>query len=390
MQEFVQVTPHNYAWTIVGTPTATSVAPAQALAVLYASDGSYDTLPALTPAVVPGGGTTFDRRAQVWILYTVKGSGVLSAVPEAQLGGLASDYAPLARVLHDTVVSYQPQQPSGAPDVSGAWTGGAVYGSARAISGGGYYGQFASQSIRGGGYYGQFLSQSIQGGGSVSGISATITSSNDGNHAVNFGTFVKLATLPGSDRSLFDYNIGTNGYFRAKITNAGHVILESVFHAVSLTLDLTPTTPLQTATWYWVAGAWGNSSPVTHISMMGQVIKGDGTSADGGQATQSTASNVGATTYTGTLGWGVHLSSSYADFPVEAGTELSKLQFSNSGYGYPSPPASDGSPVGLLALYLCRQAVGTVTGTLPDSTSNHYDLTPGANGMAVVADGPYP
>jgi hypothetical protein len=103
------------------------------------------------PAVLPDNtSTVWDRTGAVYVLYVLKTDGTLRATRESQLPGIGSDYAPLARVLHDEVVPYEPQQPGAAAAASGAWSGGAVVAVGGSISGGVYYGQLLSGSISGG------------------------------------------------------------------------------------------------------------------------------------------------------------------------------------------------------------------------------------------------
>src|SRR5437764_6061982 len=122
MQQYVAQDTAPDTWLLIGPESTTSVALNVAIVVNY-PDSHSDTLPANVPAVIPGGGTTWARDKQVWVVYCNKGEGILRAVPEAQLALLSADFAPLARVLRHRIQPYQPQQPGGTPDVSGAWSG---------------------------------------------------------------------------------------------------------------------------------------------------------------------------------------------------------------------------------------------------------------------------
>lgn len=74
-------------------------------------DGSSDSLPALTAALLPDGVTTaFDWTRDRYIGYTVKGSGVLSVVKESLLASLDGEVCPLCWVREDEVHPFQPTQ----------------------------------------------------------------------------------------------------------------------------------------------------------------------------------------------------------------------------------------------------------------------------------------
>jgi hypothetical protein len=145
----VQVVPRHAGWLLAGPETATSLAPQQDLTVTF-PDSTSVTVPALVNAVLPGGGVSWDRTQAVVVGYVVLGDGTLRACYESQLAGLATDYAPLVRVLHDAVQVYRPQQPSGVGAAAGAWSGGAILSSARSGSGGARLDPLAGQSGSGG------------------------------------------------------------------------------------------------------------------------------------------------------------------------------------------------------------------------------------------------
>lgn len=99
------VPPHG--WIVGGPENATQVMLLQPAVVKY-TDGTSDTLPALTPAVLPDGTNQCHRGSFVWTPYTVKGSDVLSVCKESDLGTLTSSYAVLGRVSVHQVEPYQP------------------------------------------------------------------------------------------------------------------------------------------------------------------------------------------------------------------------------------------------------------------------------------------
>lgn len=98
-------------WTVVGPPAACALQLAQPLVVTYA-DGTTATLPAHTPALTSTGATQVDRTGAVWVAYVQKGETppTVRLAKEQDLPALALDYAPLARLLADRVVPYQPSQ----------------------------------------------------------------------------------------------------------------------------------------------------------------------------------------------------------------------------------------------------------------------------------------
>ncbi len=107
-QLYAQILAPPHGWIVGGPETATQILLLQPATVTY-TDGTHDTLPALTPAVVQAtGALTVDRTAAVWCPYTVKGSGVLSIIKESGLGTLTSSYAVLGRVTLHEVQPYPP------------------------------------------------------------------------------------------------------------------------------------------------------------------------------------------------------------------------------------------------------------------------------------------
>lgn len=107
-QLYAQIVAPPHGWVVGGPENATQVMLLQPAAVHY-TDGSSDTLPALTPALLPDGATnTFDRGAAVYCPYTVKSSGVLSVCKESALGTIAGNYAVLGRCIVHEVLPYQP------------------------------------------------------------------------------------------------------------------------------------------------------------------------------------------------------------------------------------------------------------------------------------------
>ncbi len=80
-----------------------------ALLTIAWPDGAIDTLPAHVAAAVYGGGATFDRTGSMWAAYTVKGSGVLSVIQEANLLTVlaGSPIAVLARITAQGILPHQ-------------------------------------------------------------------------------------------------------------------------------------------------------------------------------------------------------------------------------------------------------------------------------------------
>ncbi len=101
-----QIPPHQFV--LLGIETQSQLMLTAPLTVVY-PDGAADTLPAHTAAAVYGGGTTFDRTGSVWTAYTVKGSGVLSVVQEANLMAVAgaAPIAVLARIAVREILPHQ-------------------------------------------------------------------------------------------------------------------------------------------------------------------------------------------------------------------------------------------------------------------------------------------
>jgi Concanavalin A-like lectin/glucanases superfamily len=113
------------AFAMIGAAEATSVVLIRPLTVYYVN-GSSDTIPTGTVAVLADGvTTTFNRGQSVFIIYTVPGSGLLHAISESQVAGLMGDYALILTVLRHEIEPYQPMQPSGTALRAGAWSGGA-------------------------------------------------------------------------------------------------------------------------------------------------------------------------------------------------------------------------------------------------------------------------
>lgn len=269
------------------------------------------------------------------------------------------------------------------------------------IEGGAYYGIFATQSIEGGGSLGAFDSQSIEGGGSVSGVSVTFGVGGSPQPYVALGFYFRVSVLPSSTSMiLHDLNAGTNGYYRSILRSDGHVIIEARYATVGNAVDICPSAAVVPGVWYWVSSQFGGSGQNPPFNKLrGQITKGDGTQ----QGLQNTGyygvSNIGNGAVTAVLGMGVSLSNGagYLNFPKSVGNNLSKLQLGqlNAPFGdgneaaLYNAPAADQSASGFFAYYTCRDVLGTTSGIV-DSTANHYDLSPGPNGLLVVADGPYP
>jgi hypothetical protein len=113
---------------VTGAAETTSVALIRPLTIYYVN-GSSDTIPTGTVAVLADGvTTTFNRSQSVYIIYTVPGSGLLYAILESQVAGLTGDYALILTVLRHEIEPYQPMQPSGQAGKAGAWSGGVFIG----------------------------------------------------------------------------------------------------------------------------------------------------------------------------------------------------------------------------------------------------------------------
>jgi hypothetical protein len=95
-------------WTVVGPPTRCAVQLAEALTITYGT-GASDALAAHVPAVTSAGTTQVDRTSATWLVYVVQGDPTLRLVREQDQGQISGSYAPLARVLVDRVVPYQPE-----------------------------------------------------------------------------------------------------------------------------------------------------------------------------------------------------------------------------------------------------------------------------------------
>lgn len=354
-------------WMVLGPPTACAVQVAQPLVVTYA-DGSTDSLPAHVPALTQGGTTQVDRTSAVWVAYVQKGDPTLRIVPEQQLAALSADYAPLARLLADRVVPYQPQQPSGAAIKSGAWSGGAVLSSARSWQGG--------ASVAGLGWHAN--------AGAQADIGASVTET---------GLYLLVPSAPASDMTLFDWDLGGSGYFRCKLTSALHIVLESDVQGTSSSID--SAVILDPGGWYWVSAMnesyHGTSGwfPNIQIWAPGGVTPG----SQQGAQTGFVPGEGHAFDTTGTFAVGVSLTSSYLNFPNAVGWGCSKaMVLRDFGVGARAgsqinPPSSD--PSGGDALYMARQSVGAAT-TLLDTSGNSHDMSAGGSGLTIVAVGPYP
>lgn len=379
-QLYVTTQPHKFSFNIIGPPTATSVAPSQPITVAF-DDGSSVTVPQDTPAILPSGGTTWDRTSAVYVLYVLKGDGTLRAQRESQLANISGDYAPIARTLYDSTIVYEPQQPGGTAVASGAWSGGAFISSAR--------------SVRGGGSYGAFDTKSVQGGGSVSGIGLNIPSSagNAANTTVTVVSgFLKVSAAPGGDTTVFDLSAGAPGYLRLKLTSALHLVAESVLSGMpnAGSVDLGA---ISTNTWNW----WsvGYVTPSGGVLYLTAAITPAGQPQGGAQNSGNMwtgSGNSSPINLTAVFGLGITQSSSYANAP-SSGWQFSKIVIDQPTLGgtaneLRAPLSADLGTHATAGEYMCQQPVGSVS-SLTDTGTNGANLAAGAPGLVIVADGPY-
>lgn len=210
-----------------------------------------------------------------------------------------------------------------------------------------------------------------------------------------WGFFLKVPAAPANKTTLVDWNFGSAGYLRLTLTPSLTVHLEfSILGAVA-DIDVTAGVAIPTGQYLWVSmannrGAAFDSNWYVHVKI---TKPGGVTVVDYANSGYFPTSNIPDTSYTATLGWGVSQSSTYDNFPVTAGWAMSKFHYdpagsgANDGANVFAPPSTDWG-AGAGPTYNCRDGLGAVT-TLLDNSGGTANLTPGPQGLTVVADGPY-
>jgi hypothetical protein len=344
-------------WMTAGPPTSVAVQLAQPITLVY-DDGTQQSLAAHTPAIAPSGGTQVDRTGVVWVVYVTKTDATLRLQPEQQLAAISGDYAPLARVLVDRVVPYQPQQPGGTAIKTGAWSGGAVLGSAR----------------------------SWCGGASASGVAWWPA---QGNQESQAGTYLYCSSYPASQTSLYDFDAGGSGYMRTSITSAGHIICEwanaGQTHSTDLgALPLAEWCFLMTYTYINVGNNDGLDCAAYLWNQAGSIIASSDVFVPG------MATNRGSTAYSVTLSVGRPGSGGYAAAPNNSTLRLSKLRNRQCPFNcdnvWVTPTGVD--QTGDRDDYNAERDPGPAT-QLDDSGSENHPLLAGAQGLTILSSGPY-
>lgn len=260
------------------------------------------------------------------------------------------------------------------------------------MQGGASFGSFPSQSIFGGASVGTFLAQSINGGGSVSGVPCGFNQSGSGANTNNegIGLWLKYPSFPASDMTLLDFDAGPTGYYRLKLSSNGKVTTEWAYNGTTLTN--TPNVVLAFGVWNWISACVVTPNNSTAESIMriavtqpGGIVTNPGDVAVTGAGTNSTLASC-------RFGVGVSVSSAYLAFPNSSGWEISKV-FTLHGNGSTvsnvvSAPTADITAGGYDMLFMCRGSLGAFS-TLSDTSGNSNNLSVGAQGGTIVADGPY-
>lgn len=245
-------------------------------------------------------------------------------------------------------------------------------------------------SFSGGGRVGAFDSHSFSGGGSVSGVSYTVPSPNDGvgQHASTaFGFFVKVAAAPASDMILVDFDFGSSGYLRVKLTSTLRIEVDLSTLIGSGSISDIYNGPIALHAYHWV----GVNIQSPGGNQLNAIVQGPGGVGPGGRVSAPLGQNGGA--LTAVLSVGLPGESGFLPFPNQAGYELSKfyLTGSNSGTGgNVAPTLLTGDVVAgtTTIAYMCRDGIGAAS-TLLDTGSAHLNLIAGGAGITVNADGPY-
>ncbi len=195
-----------------------------------------------------------------------------------------------------------------------------------------------------------------------------------------------LYTYPTTDTTLIDYNLGALGYLRVKLTPTGHVILEQLVWGGLLQVDMAnAAVPLNTPVYisFMNHGRYGDGN----LNYQGAVYLPDNSQLGSFFADSSLTSHVGSTeTYIAQFGWGVSVSSAYANFPQNLGWMSKFRSFVYLGVT-PTPPTSDTS--GGTQDYMLRQSTGSAT-KIADSGTGRYTLAAGPEGITINRVGPYP
>ncbi len=348
-----------------------------------------DTLPALTPAILWGTQsstpvTAVDISKDRYVLFTVpvhNGAAVLYMTQENNWGNVtkpaSQNVIGLYMATYERWWAYQASnnvvaiQPPG-----GSWSGAASRG------------VFDAQSWSGAASRGVFDAQSWSGGASVSGVSSMLFGPTGGTVGDTFGLFVIATALPTGDTTIGDHNFGSAGFFRTKLTAAGHVVLESVTNGVAGTLDLsTVAIPLNQFCWC----TWGGEvSSATNSTLVigGLVFNGSGV-ALAPASSSSVLNGVPATrpSLTGILGVGNAGSGNYLATAAGGPISFSKLRhvqgLSQSAHlGLPVPSADVSGDYGD---YMARQPTGAAT-QVTDTSANALHLL---GNVQIAAAGPY-
>ncbi len=249
-------------------------------------------------------------------------------------------------------------------------------------------------AAQGSGLLGAFLAQSTQGAGSVSNFPFRYGSAyaNGASHA---GMFFRFPAAPVGDTTLWDWNLGTNGYFRVKLGADLSITVEYSLRDTSVTPNTTTVitsnvvlaNTLHPNTWYWLNthGTIENGPVYRYVAVAGPAGQAMGQS--------KTAEPTFGVQTAALFGLGHDVSGAgYHDFPNAAGWEWSKFIFdTNSGAG-------GGAALDALAIdpatgtynvqYLCRDGLGTEA-SLIDSGTLGLNLPASSVGLTVVAAGPY-
>ncbi len=197
-----------------------------------------------------------------------------------------------------------------------------------------------------------------------------------------YGFYLDAATYPVTDTTLVDYDMRTTGYHRIKLTSSGTVVLEIAYGntAVSLTSN-----PIPRNTWIWI-GAYShaiNGAVTTYLTVTGpgrQVLSSVST---GGLTGFYSIDSGPGPTFPANFGWGVSLSSTYANAANDGSIVMSKF---DARYGAPLYPTSDHTDGQQDCL--ARQPLG-IASMLYDSGTGTYHLGAGPQGLTINSDGPF-
>lgn len=337
-----------------------------------------DTIAALTPArVYRTTKTTVDLRASRYVVFT-----------EPQRGGAATLW-----IADEGYYNFLAQQGYVIPLDYCWWDGMQIYQNTAGVAmpppGG---------SMSGGGVLGALTAQSMTGGGIVAG--QTFQCGAQG-HALGF--YLWLQALPSVETVLWDFDGGAGGYYRITVTPTGIIQVKYNLPSGAGTgvIQINPSNAIAAGQWNWITSqstarndAAGNpTGAYLNLAVYGQA------GALLNQIQQQLLNAGGPVSISCRLGIGVPCSGTEAPFPNAASSLMSKLRFNPHGGGQIAvsssfspfaviaPPLADfGTGAGLV--YNCRDGVGAVA-QLADTSGNNVPLPAGAQGLTVLAQGPY-